>query len=169
MTQDVFEHWPVEMVPLGDLAEHPENFREHDVGAIMESIRRWGVWRALVVQRSTSFILVGNGEAKALDALGHERAPVRWIDVDDDNARAIMLADNWIPQRGRNMPEELLDVMRSLREEREIFESTGADDDDVEALERELADLDRPLKLDVKPRAKRKVTCPECGHKWEMK
>lgn len=164
---DVFEHWPVEVVPLDTLAEHPENFREHDVGAISESIRRWGVWRPLVVQESTRFILVGNGESKALRVLGQATAPVRWIDVDDENARAIMLADNWIPSRGRNMPEELLALMQELREESELFEATGADDDDLADLERDLADMEKPLKASgPKPR---KVECPECGHKWEIK
>lgn len=170
MTQEVFEHWPVELVGIDTLNEHPENFREHDVGAIAHSIERWGVWRALVVQQSTRNVLVGNGELKALRGLGHNAAPVRWIDVDDDNARAILLADNWIPSRGRNMPQELLDVMAQLREEREIFEATGADEDDFEALEREVEDLDKPMKLDSRKMVPklRKITCPECGHKFEI-
>jgi len=102
------------------------------------------------------------------DSLGETVGPVRWMDVDDANARAILLADNWIPSRGRNMPDELLEVMRGLREDAELFEATGADDDDVEALERDLADLDKPLKLDVKPKM-RKITCPECNAKFEVK
>lgn len=164
---EVVETWPVELVDLSDLNPHPQNFREHDVGAIMESIRRWGPWRALVVQRSTGNILVGNGEAKALDALGISKAPVRYVDVDDANALAIMLADNWIPSRGRNMDPELLAVMQELREERELFEATGAEDDDVEALEREVADLDKPLKLDSRKSVrKRAVTCPNCDTKF---
>ena len=169
MAGDVFEHWPVELVPLDTLQEHPENFREHDVGAIAESIRRWGVWRAMVAQESTRCVLVGNGELKALRSMGAQQGPVRWVDVDDDNARAIMLADNWIPSRGRNMPQELRDVMEQLREERELFASTGADDDDIEALERELAELDKPLKLDSRKMVRKtKITCPECGHKFEV-
>ena len=163
---DVFEHWPVELVSLGQITPHPENYREHDVGAIMESIRRWGVWRPLVVQRSTGFILVGNGEYRAIAQMGAPNAPVRWMDVDDANARAILLADNWIPSRGRNMPQELRELMEQLREERELFESTGADDDDIEDLDRELADLEKPLKS-PKPR-KVQATCPECGHKFEV-
>lgn len=172
MTQDVFEVWPVELVPLDKLTTHPENFREHDVGAIIQSIERWGVWRAIVAQTSTGHVLVGNGELEALRQMKAPNAPVRWMDVDDDNARAILLADNWIPSRGRNMPQELLDVMEQLREERELFEATGADEDDVEALERELEDLDKPMKLDSrkmvrKPKAQ-KVECPECGAEFEL-
>lgn len=172
MSGVVVERWAVEMVPLDQLHAHPKNFREHDVGAISASIAKWGVWRALVVQRDTNFVLVGNGELAALRALGHTEAPVRFIDVDEENALAILLADNWIPSRGRNMPEELVEVMRELALDRELFEFTGADDDDLEAVERDLADLDKPLKLDsrkmVAKKKPLKVECPECGHKFEV-
>jgi ParB-like chromosome segregation protein Spo0J len=167
---EVVETWHVELVPLATLNLHPRNYRDHDVGAIAESLKRWGPWRALVVQRSSNTILVGNGEAKAFDLLGVEKVPVRWVDVDDANALAILLADNWIPSRGRNMDPELLEVMQELREERELFSAAGADDDDLDALEREVADLDRPLKLDsrkMSPKKGLKITCPECGHKFE--
>ncbi len=175
---DVFEVWPVTMEPLDTLIPHPENYREHDVGAIIASIDRWGVWRALVVQTSTRHVLVGNGELKALQAIESTSptpilAPVRWLDVDDDNARAILLADNWIPSRGRNMPAELLALMKELAEERELFASTGADEDDIDAVLHALEDeidiegLD-PIKK-KKPPKPRKVACPECGHQFEMK
>jgi hypothetical protein len=161
------EIWPVEMVPLADLKRHPRNFREHDTGAIAASISRWGTWRPLVVQKSTGYVLVGNGEMEALGWLGKSEAPVRWIEVDDENALAILLADNWLPSRGRNMPDELLEVMQELALDREMFEFTGADADDVEALEREVADLDKPLKLDSRKMVRKtKVKCPECGHEF---
>lgn len=166
---DVFEVWPVELVDPDSLTEHPENFREHDVGAIAHSIERWGVWRALVAQKSTRYVLVGSGELKALRALGESTVPVRWLDVDDDNARAIMLADNWIPSRGRNMPEELLAVMQELREERELFEATGADEDDLDDLLRDIEEADKPLKVKARKPREQKVECPECGHKFEVK
>lgn len=162
--------WPVELVELSSLIEHPENFREHDVGAIAASIERFGVWRPLVVQRSTRHVLVGNGELKALRSLGHFDGPVHFVEVDDDVARAILLADNWIPGRGRTMPTELLELMQELRDDRELFEATGADMDDLEDLEREVAELDKPLKLDSRRmvRKPKKVECPECGHKFEV-
>ncbi len=160
--------WPVELVELSTLIEHPENFREHDVGAIAASIDRFGTWRAMVVQRSTMHVLVGNGELKALRSLGRNEGPVFFMDVDDEIARAILLADNWIPSRGRTMPAELLSIMQELKVDRELFEATGADLDDVEDLEREVAELDKPLQLDSRkmlPKLK-SVQCPECGAKF---
>jgi ParB-like chromosome segregation protein Spo0J len=166
---DVSKIWPVQVKPLDSVTPHPENFREHDIGAIAHSIELWGVWRPLVIQQSTNFVIVGCGEWKALAALHRSEAPMYFMDVDDRNARAILLADNWIPSRGRNMPEELLQLMQELREDADLFTGTGADDDDVEALERELEEADKPLKLDSRKMVrKRKVTCPECGHKFEI-
>lgn len=159
--------WPVEIVELSTLTPHPANYREHDIGAIMQSIARWGVWRAMVVQRSTNYVIVGCGEYKALVASGETHGPVRFMDVDDDNARAILLADNWIPSRGRNMPSELLALMQELAEERELLEATGADEDDLDELLREVEDLDKPLKLDSRKAVKRRpVECPACGEKF---
>lgn len=166
---EVFTTWPVEMTALDTIAPHPDNFREHDVGAIAHSIELWDVWRPLVVQRSSNYVIVGCGEWKALVALGRSEAPVRFIDVDDENAKAILLADNWIPSRGRNMPEELLDLMADLRLDEELFAATGADEDDIADLERDLADADKPLKLDSRKMVgKRKVKCPECGAQFEI-
>lgn len=183
MAGDVFEVWPVELVPLDRVTPHPENYRDHDLGAIAHSIKLWGVWRALVVQKSTGLILVGNGEWKALGMLQPDEwpadlprgmVPVRWLDVDDDNARAILLADNWIPSRGRNMPSELLSLMRELAEDRDLFEAAGIDESDVDAIIREVEDEagDGPpleAKAKKKPAPKpRKVECPECGHKFTV-
>ena len=54
------------------------------------------------------------------------------------------------------------------QEDAELFEAAGVEDDDVEALERELAEADKPLKLDSRKMAPRRkpVACPECGHKF---
>jgi ParB-like chromosome segregation protein Spo0J len=162
-------------VPIDSVREHPRNFREHDEGIIAHSITELGrgeAWRALVVQKSTGYVLVGNGQLKAHRLRGDAEVPVLYRDVDDDLALAILLADNWIPRRGRDMPSELLDVMRELQTERMLFEAAGADDDDVEALAQEVADLDSPLDLGAsKPsRAKRPIRalCPECGHEFDV-
>lgn len=166
---NVSKVWPSELVDLSSLIEHPQNFRDHDVGSVIQSIERWGVWRALVVQRSTNYVLVGNGELKALRAMGRTEGPVFFLDVNDSEALGVMLADNWIPSRGRNMPEELLAVMRDLREERDLFESAGLDDDDFEDLERDIAETEKPLNVKAPKPRKKTAECPECGHQWEMK
>jgi ParB-like chromosome segregation protein Spo0J len=162
-------------VPIESVQEHPENYREHDEGLIAESITRLGsgeAWRALVVQGSTGYVLVGNGQLKAHRLRGDREVPVLYRDLDDATARAVMLADNWIPTHGRDLAPELLALMRELQDERELFEATGADADDLAALEREVADLDTPLDLGASQSSRKarlvKAVCPECGHKFEI-
>jgi ParB-like chromosome segregation protein Spo0J len=169
---DPVKLWAVELVPIDSIKPHPQNYREHDLGAIHVSIERFSMYLPLVVQRSTGFILAGSGRWYAEQNRGTTEVPVRWLDVDDGEARAILLADNFIPRRARDMDQELLDLMVKLRDEdRELFEATSIEDEDVEALERELAEADKPLKLDSRKmiRQPKRVTCPECNAKFEVK
>lgn len=161
--------WAVELVPIDSLSPHPENFREHDLGSIHTSIEHFSLYLPIVVQRSSRIILAGTGRWIVERQRGSTEIPVRWVDVNDQEARAILLADNWIPRRARDMDQELLDLMTSLRmEDADLFAATGVEDDDVEALEREVAEADKPLRLSSpKPKAKKKLVCPECGHRWE--
>ena len=162
----IVRQWAVELVDIDTVAPHPRNFREWDLGALSVSIARLGLYLPVVVQRSTGYIVAGSGRWTALKQSGASEIPVRFVDATDEEALAILVGDNWIAQRGRNLDPELLDLMQELRDEAELFSAAGLEDDDVEALEREVAELDKPLKLDSRTMVKPKMlkrTCPECG------
>lgn len=172
MTENVQKLWAVELVPIESIRPHPRNYREHDLGALHVSIEHFSLYLPVVVQRSTGFILAGTGRWIVETQSGSTEIPVRWLDVNDVEAEAILLADNWIPRRARDMDQELLDLMVSLRtEDRGLFAATGIDDDDVEDLERLVAEADKPLKLDSRKMVRKPkiVTCPECSHRFEVK
>lgn len=167
--EPVSKIWAVEVVPIDSVEPHPRNYREHDVGAIHESIKRFGQYLPVVVQRSTSYIVAGSGRWEAQKARGEAEIPVRFEDFTDEEAVAVLVADNWTAQRGRNLDSELLDLLRELREEADLMAATGVEDDDVDALERELAAAEAPMKLDTTkmvPKPKIHI-CPECGHSWK--
>ena len=84
----------VENINVGDLVVHPENPRVGDTKAIARSIQANGWWGTLVVQVSTRRVLAGNHRLLAAKELGLETVPVYWVDVDDDHALRILLADN---------------------------------------------------------------------------
>lgn len=84
----------VESVAISKLIEHPKNPRHGSVEAIAESIAKNGFYGALIVQKSTNRVLAGNHRLKALKHLGITEAPVIFVDVDDDRALRILLADN---------------------------------------------------------------------------
>lgn len=82
------------MKPIDSFRQHPENYNNGDVEAIMESIEVNGVWRPMTVQASTGFIAIGNHEWEALKNLGVTEAPFVVEEMDDDHAVRVMLADN---------------------------------------------------------------------------
>ena len=59
----------VERIKLGDLRPLPGNARRGDVDAIVDSLRRNGQFRPLVVQRSTGYVLGGNHTLQAAQRL----------------------------------------------------------------------------------------------------
>jgi hypothetical protein len=83
-----------ERVDIDSLTPHPENPRQGDVGAISASLNDHGFYGTVVAQVSTRRVLAGNHRIESARALGLDEVAVAWVDVDDDEARAIMLADN---------------------------------------------------------------------------
>ncbi len=125
-----------ELVPIDQLVEHPENPRDGDEESIAESEQQNGIYGAALVQRSTNHIIVGNHRVKVAKEEGATEFPVIWADVDDDQALAILLADNKTSDasRGNNAPEVLVDVLDAIAEDADSVLGTGYDEGDVEEL-----------------------------------
>lgn len=90
----------LEMVAVGLLKEHPKNANHGDVEAIGRSVSESGFYGAVVVQRSTGYILAGNHRYRVAVEKGLREVPVTWVDVDAIGAVRIMLADNETARRG---------------------------------------------------------------------
>tara|TARA_R100000808_G_C2081379_1_gene105062 strand:- start:142 stop:759 length:618 start_codon:yes stop_codon:yes gene_type:complete len=83
-----------EKVEIGKLKMHPRNPRSGNTEAIRESIEHNGFYGTVIAQRSTGYILAGNHRWKAAKEAGASHIPVAWIDVEEEHAHRIMLADN---------------------------------------------------------------------------
>jgi ParB-like chromosome segregation protein Spo0J len=81
-------------VPIGSLKQHARNPRRGDVEAIKRSLKQHGQYRSLVVNARTMEVLAGNHTLQGLRELGVEEVAVTLLDVDDEQARKIMLVDN---------------------------------------------------------------------------
>ncbi len=133
------------LVPLADLVPHPRNPRQGDVGAIHESIARNGFYGALVVQRSTGHILAGNHRYMAAKQAGATELPVTYVDVDDDTALRILLADNRTSDLATNDPAVLSDLLKDILATQGSLEGTGYDGDALDELLADLAPSDEPM------------------------
>src|SRR3954469_8056045 len=80
--------------PIDQLVEHPDNPRRGDEAAIEASMAAHGFFGAVLVQASTGRIIAGNHRTRVARRTGAETIPVLFVDVDDDQARRLLLADN---------------------------------------------------------------------------
>jgi len=81
-------------VPIDSISPHPRNVRQGDVGAICTSLEAHGQYRPILVQKSSGFIIAGNHTWSAAKSLKWEKIAVVELDIDDDKALRILLADN---------------------------------------------------------------------------
>lgn len=84
----------IETVLAETLKEYPGNPRKGDIDKIAESLKANGQYKPIVVQKDTNFVLVGNHTLKAIKKLGWDFVDVVWAEVDDIEAKRIVLADN---------------------------------------------------------------------------
>lgn len=99
-------------VPIETLKFHPKNARKHDLPTIMESLRVHGQYRAVVKQKSSGFVLAGNGTLEAALALGWKRLAATVMDVDDDRAARIVAVDNRANDLAGYDPEKHIELLK---------------------------------------------------------
>jgi hypothetical protein len=121
-------------IPVGQLHEHPENYNEGDVGAISESLDEHGFYGAVIVQRSTGAVLVGNHRFRTATMKGAATIPGFLLDCDDDEARRILAVDNRTTQLSTFNNAALLAVLGKVMKEPRGLKGTGYDGDDVDDL-----------------------------------
>ncbi len=145
-----------EMVPISRLIVHERNVNHGDFGAIHESIAANGFFGALVVQRGTRKILAGNHRYAAAKELGYSELPVTWVDVDDEAALRILLADNRTARLGNDDPDALAELLSELAATDKGLAGTGFDGG---ALDQLIADLASPDEFpSITPNTKHAMT-----------
>ncbi len=153
-------------VSVHDVQPHPRNPRVGRTDLIEESIEVNGFYGALVVQESTGYVLAGNHRLLAARNAGEETVPVFYLDVDDIEAKRLMLADNRTADLAGYLDDELASLLGQLAASQAGLAGTGfADSDLAELLEQlnptataigDIAALDRSGAR----------TCPYCDATW---
>lgn len=119
-----------EMIPVGKLKPYTKNPRKGNVKAIAESLATNKQYRPIVVQKSTNQILAGNHTWQAAKYLGWTKIAVVFVDVDDEQAKKIVLADN----RTNDLAEYDDRVLGELLSSLDTISGTGYNESDMEAL-----------------------------------
>lgn len=124
----------VVQVPLDQVAQHPGNANNGDVEALEQSIDVNGFYQPIIVQRSTGHIIAGNHRYLVAHKMGATEIPVIYLDVDDEAAMRMMLADNRITRLGFDDESVLFDRLDELHDTDMGFLGTGFSNRDYQDL-----------------------------------
>jgi len=121
----------INYAPLSELQERSGNPKEHDIGAIYESIKRFGFIAPIVVDTKSGKLVAGHGRLETLKILKKEKLkPPPNIEVDsndewlvpvvevefenDTEAMAYTVADNKLVELGGWNDEYLLQALQDI-------------------------------------------------------
>ena len=147
----------VEYIPLADIVEADINPKDHDIGQIYQSIKRFGFTQSIMMNENTGKLLAGHGRLQTLQQMkqGGEKVPARikekdgqWLVPvlkgiafeDDMEAQAYLIADNRLTELGGWNTGELVDTLQELVEGGLSLDGVGYDFDDLETMVTQIDD-----------------------------
>ena len=138
----------VEYLPLSEIVGADINPKDHDIGQIYQSIKRFGFTQPIMMNENTGKLLAGHGRLQTLQTMKQagEKVPTRikekgeeWlvpvlkgISFEDDmEAQAYLIADNRLTELGGWNTGELIDTLQELVEGGLSLDGVGYDFDDL--------------------------------------
>lgn len=104
------------------------------VAGVMESIRRFGFGAPIVARRADNGVIAGHTRLAAAKKLGLAEVPVRYLDVSEDEAHALALADNKLGERAEWDAAILAEVLGDLRAAEVATSGLGWTDEELDAI-----------------------------------
>jgi ParB-like chromosome segregation protein Spo0J len=157
------------LMDINLLTPHPRNVRQGDIGAICESLKAHGQYRAIVFQKSSNQIIAGNHTWKAAKSLGWDQIAATEFDCDDETALRILLADNKASDLATYDNDQLEDLLRELALTEKALEGTLFDGNNLDEI---INDNEIPL-MDEFPEYNENIDtqyhCPKCRYEWSGK
>lgn len=132
---------PTKKIRVSSLEPYPGNARRGDVDAIAKSLEVNGQFQPIIYQLSTQYVLVGNHTLQAARQLRWAEIQAAPVDVDDDQARKIVLAAN----RTADLATYDLDALTALLRDVDDLTGTGFTNDDVTDLLNDDTDGDNDI------------------------
>lgn len=155
-----------EYVALSTLRPWKRNPRKNKeaISAVARSIESFGFGAPIVARRSDSRIIAGHTRYEAAKRLAMETVPVRFLDVTEEQANALALADNKLGEIAEWDDDQLKMILAELRShDAELPAIAGWSDEELAKL------LDDPVKPEFKEYDEsvaddvETVQCPHCG------
>ena len=146
---DAAAEW-VDIEALTPWRDNPRK-NEHAVDAVAESIKRFG-FAAPIIARTDGEVIAGHTRLKAAQALGLDRVPVRYMDLDPADAKLLALADNKVGELAEWDDDRLSDILNELH----------ADGVDLDGIGFSLEELSEIMALGAEPPEEEfEITAPD--------
>ena len=100
--------------PIGEVLPYPGNARVHKMSTIVESLRQNGQYKPITVQRSTGFVLAGNGTLLGARELGWTHIARSFVDCDEQTALRILAVDNKASDDGSYDEARLAELLAGI-------------------------------------------------------
>jgi ParB-like chromosome segregation protein Spo0J len=124
----------IDSVDIDLLIPDPDNANTHDeknLKAIRGSIKKFGMVEPLVVRRQNNVVIGGNGRLAVLKELGHAEAPVHYVDLDDQKAKALGIALNRTSELSKFDTDVLMKQLKELQDSDFDIGDIGFDAEDI--------------------------------------
>ena len=134
-----------EEIKISTIRTYDKNPRIGNVDIIAESLSKNGQFKPIVVNKRTMQVLAGNHTYLAARSLGWETIYASYIDVDDDTAKRIVLADNKTSDMGTYDDSILAELLASLPEVTGTGYSVAEVDDLMKSISADAAEASKGL------------------------
>ena len=120
------------LVSVDEIQPHPDNPNLGDDGAVLESLDENGFYGAVILQRSTMRLIAGHTRWRTARESGLKELPAFLLDVDDDRALRMMLADNRTAELASRDQQVLARVLTRLKETPQGSHGTAYSEQDAD-------------------------------------
>lgn len=158
-----------EWVALSALKTWKRNPRKNKeaISAVARSIESFGFGAPIVARREDNRIIAGHTRYEAAKRLALETVPVRFLDVSEEQANALALADNKLGEIAEWDDDQLKMILAELRShDAELPAIAGWSDEELAKLLDEPAFLPATADDSDALDQRMQVTCPNCGHEF---
>ena len=122
------------VVDTKELSVYPDNSRQGDIGAISVSLEEHGQYKPIIVNKRNNQILAGNHTYLAAVQLNWKKIACTYVDVDDEEAKRIVLVDNKTTDLASYDYNSLVESLEELANTEKGLAGTGFELDDLDEL-----------------------------------
>jgi DNA modification methylase len=133
MVQDDAAAVWVDVATLTPWVNNPRR-NDHAVDSVAKSIERFGFAAPIIARKDNGEVIAGHTRLKAAIKLGLGKVPVRYLDLDEQEAHALAIADNKLNEIAEWDEESLSLILSDISEGGVSLDGIGFDDKEIQSV-----------------------------------